>query len=121
MSNNKMSDAIKNRWHAECFVRVGVSMPTPENKDRKKYHFEPTDAWVSLRRYAKNLASQGDTMATDWFAHKDGSLNQECSDTNLIRIRAEKQATKLSRRKSKTGASTAVIEKAAGGKKNKGI
>ena len=91
--------AVKLLWHEEHFILQNVG-------DK---HNPRRQAWVrkagapSLKRYAKQLASAGNQVAKDWFANKDGLLNEERSDKNKTRISLEKAATKQAKRKKSQG------------------
>lgn len=60
---------------------------------------------VSLKSFVKGLLKSGDAMAQTWQEHKKGMLNESRSETNRIRVRDEKSASKLARKKSKAGGS----------------
>lgn len=112
-----MSGQIKKMWREACFKRVDA----PSATNAKKRSWEPTDAWMPLRRFAGNLVAEGNGIAKEWFAHKFGSLNADQTDANKRSASEASAATRLARRKSKSGASTATVEKAAKGKASKGL
>ena len=90
---------IKQRWHEAHFTLKDVGdKHNPRKRVWVRNHGAP-----SLKRYARDLAKSGDTVAKDWFAHKSGSLNAERTDANKTRISLEKQATKTAKRKKSQG------------------
>jgi len=54
---------------------------------------------LSLKRYARQLLASGDATAKDWFACKNGAMNDKRSDANKTRASLERQASKAARRK----------------------
>src|SRR5262249_48606826 len=86
---------IKQKWHEAHFTRKDVGdKHNPRKRVWVKNHGAP-----SLKRFARDLAKSGDTVARDWFAHKGGSLNQVRTDANKTRISLEKQKTREAKRK----------------------
>jgi uncharacterized protein YdaU (DUF1376 family) len=56
----------------------------------------------SLKQFARELVSAGDTTAQEWFAHKAGTLNQKRSDKNIAAAHAAAAATHAEKRKKAT-------------------
>ena len=106
---------IKQRWHEAHFTLKDVGdKHNPRKRVWVRNHGAP-----SLKRYARDLAKSGDTVAKDWFAHKCGSLNQVRTDANKTRISLEKQKTREAKRKkgqSKSSKSEAAPATTAGKK-----
>ena len=106
---------IKQKWHETHFTRKDVGdKHNPRKRVWVKNHGAP-----SLKRFARDLAKSGDTVAKDWFAHKGGSLNAERTDANKTRISLEKQKTREAKRKKgqgKSGKSEAAPAATAGKK-----
>lgn len=93
---------IKQRWHEAHFTLKDVGdKHNPRKRVWVRNHGAP-----SLKRYARDLAKSGDTLAKDWFAHKSGSLNTERTDANKTRISLEKQKTREAKRKKGQGKSS---------------
>lgn len=90
---------LKQMYHAAHAQRE-------EAGDKKNPHKK---IWVinshapSLKQFARKLAAGGDATAKDWFAHKKGFLNAKRSDANEKKTRESASATKLGRKKSKSG------------------
>ena len=59
---------------------------------------------MSLRAFARKLANEGNTFASEWFTNKAGNLNQDRSDENKKLASLCGSATKLSKRSKKKGA-----------------
>lgn len=62
---------------------------------------------LTFKKFVRKLADEGDTLAQAWFVHKSAHFNDEAKALRLknkgARIAAEKNATKLARKKSKGG------------------
>ena len=118
MGDHRLSEQIKLRWHQACFKLVSA----PTDKNSKHRAWVPTESFVSLKEFARKLAKDGDGLAKEWLNHKSGSLNQPRSDANVKAAREACAASKLARRKSKSGSSTPAKEtKGAKGKAAKGV
>lgn len=59
------------------------------------------ESGLSLKRFAKQLAKEGNQVAKDWFANKRGAKNAQRTDKSVQRISAERTATKAAKRKKK--------------------
>lgn len=90
---------IKQRYHQTHFDRVDAEDKQNPNKKRWIKH---TGA-PSLKSFARQLVSQGDTVAKDWFEQKNGALNASRSDVNVKAAMEARSATRLAHRKSSTG------------------
>jgi hypothetical protein len=90
---------IKQLWHAELHVLMDVG----DKNNPRKQKWVRKQGTLSLKKYARQLAASGNTVAKDWFEHKQGSLNAERSEKNVVRIALEAQASKASRRKKALG------------------
>ena len=62
---------------------------------------------LTFRQFVRKLAAGGDTLATAWLFNKSAHVNDEAKALRLktkgAMITATKNATKLARKKSKTG------------------
>jgi len=90
---------IKQRWHAEHFKLVDTS--DHDNPNRQSYVAKP--GAPTLRAFARNLVKSGDANAKEWFANKAGAKDQKRSAANAQMAKTCASATKLSRKKSKSG------------------
>jgi len=119
MGDHRLSEQIKLRWHQACFKRVSA----PTDKNSKHRSWVPTESFVSLKDFVRKLAKEGDGLAKEWLDHKLGSLNQDRTDANQKAAREACAASKLARRKSKGGGSSAPAKDAKGtkGKGGKGV
>ncbi len=68
-----------------------------------KSRFAKDGAGMSLKQFARMLATKGDQMAIDWFANKRGACNSARSDKNKSRVALERAATKSAKRSKKKG------------------
>jgi len=100
---------IKQLWHAEHHVLMDVG---DKNNPRKQEWVKRTGA-PSLRKYARQLAASGNTVAKDWFEHKAGSLNAQRTEKNTSRIALEAQASMAARRKKSQGKQSKAADAAA--------
>lgn len=96
---------LKQRWHAEHFKLVDTS--DNAHRNRQSYVAKP-DA-LSLKQFARKLAKSGDENAKAWFANKAGEKNQERSEKNAQLARTCAGATKMGRKKSKSGSGKAKV------------
>lgn len=100
---------LKQRWHEAHFTLKDVGdKHNPRKRVWVRNHGAP-----SLKKYARDLAKSGDANAKDWFAHKKGSLNEGRADKNIVRISAEKTASKAARRKKSQGKQAKTTDAAA--------
>jgi hypothetical protein len=100
---------IRQKWHEAHFTRQDVGdKHNPRKRIWVRHHGAP-----SLKRFARDLAKSGDTVAKEWFANKSGAHNQERSDANKSRISLEAQATKSAKRKKGGGKGGAAPSAAA--------
>lgn len=90
---------IKQRWHAEHFKLVDTS--DNAHRNRQSYVAKP-DA-LSLRAFARQLAKSGDENAKAWFDNKSGLNDQARSAANVQLAKTCAGATKMGRKKSKSG------------------
>jgi hypothetical protein len=97
---------VKQLWHAECHVLMDVG----DKKNPRKQQWVKKQGALSLKKFARKLAGEGNQTVKDWFDSKKGALNAERNDKNKTRITLERQASKAARRKSsqKSGASAAA-------------
>jgi len=72
--------------------------------DRLKHRWSKASSGKSLKAFANDLAASGDEDAKEWFFNKQGGLELGRSDKSKARIAIESQATRLSRKRVKTGA-----------------
>lgn len=86
---------IKQRYHQAHFDRVDAEDKRNPNKKRWVKHTKAP----SLKEFARQLVSQGDTVAKDWFEQKAGALNEKRTDANEALARTCAAATKLEKRK----------------------
>ena len=92
---------------AHCNVADHVGKPTAAQSLKQRWQTTNAKENLSLKQYARQLLASNDAdgkaLASDWFDHKNGSLNETRNDKNKARIALERQATKSSRKKKKVG------------------
>jgi hypothetical protein len=66
---------------------------------RLKKEWKKSGSELSLRKFARKLISSGENWVQSWFDNKDGVCNQSRADKTLARIKLEREATKVARRK----------------------
>jgi len=87
---------------------------TTQQQDKKvklstqlKSRWKKAASKLSLKEFARKLLKDNDSMVKDWFSHKSATWNHAAKAARLklkgARIAAEKNSTKLARRKSKGG------------------
>jgi hypothetical protein len=92
---------IKLKWHQAHFDNSGFIILSD---GRHRHYWKPKNSnHPSLKQFARELVSQGDSLAKDWMDHKAGSLNETRSDKNIKRVSEERIATKNAKRKKKAG------------------
>lgn len=88
---------IKQRWHQTHFIL--------ENNHDKAHPYRR--AWVaqpgavSLKKFAKALAADGDELAKRWLESKHGKHQTKRSEANLSMAKLCASATKVAKRKKK--------------------
>lgn len=87
---------IKQMWHQAHFQLVDIGDRT--NPHRKAWAPMPGRI-ISLKQFARSLASKGDPTAKDWFGRKRGSMNAKRSDANVKIAMEAAAATRMSKRK----------------------
>jgi hypothetical protein len=93
------SKTIKRQYHLAHFDLVDAEDKRNPNKKRWVKHPKAP----SLKKFAHELASQGDIVAKNWFEQKGGALNAKRSDANEALTVTIAAATRLSHRKSSAG------------------
>lgn len=68
-----------------------------------KHQWREAGSPMSLKRWARLQAKDGNQSAKEWFANKAGAKNESRSDKNVKRIFEEKQASKAARKKAGAG------------------
>ena len=97
---------IKQRWHEATHILKEVGHTNNPHKQ----------AWVrkagtpSLKKFARQLLASGDQLAKDWFACKNGALNESRSEKNRARVAVEATASKQARRKKGASNKTKTVE-----------
>jgi len=86
---------IKQRWHEATHVLQDVG----NAHNPRKQEWVRKAGTPSLKRYARQLLVSGDATAKDWFACKNGAMNDKRTDANRTRASLERQASKAARRK----------------------
>jgi hypothetical protein len=99
---------LKQRWHTEHFKLVDTS--NHEHPNRQSYVAKP--GAPSLRAFARTLLKSGDANAKEWFANKAGAKNQARSAANVQLAKTCASATKMGRKKSKSGGGKAKTAEA---------
>lgn len=99
---------LKQRWHTEHFKLVDTS--NNAHRNRQSYVAKP-DA-LSLKQFARKLAKSGDKNAETWLDNKAGVNNQERSAANAQMAKTCAGATKMGRKKSKSGGGKAKVSEA---------
>lgn len=72
--------------------------------DRLKHRWSKASSGKSLKAFVRALVASGDEDAKEWLFNKQGGLALGRSDKSKARIAIESQATRLSRKRVKTGA-----------------
>jgi hypothetical protein len=70
-----------------------------------------SDNSLSLKEFARRLARDDSDLAKNWFANKLGACDASRSESNKVRVAAERSATKSAKRKSKKTASATTPAK----------
>lgn len=73
----------------------------PSVSQQMKVRWRNAKGFLTLKRFARQLAAQKDTMAVEFLAIKRGLKNQKRKPENIKRIIEEKMASKNARKKTK--------------------
>jgi hypothetical protein len=90
---------IKQKWHEAYFDLVDVG----DKRNPRKQQWVRKHHAISLKKFARQLISQGDILAKNWWEAKGGALNAKRSDANEVLARTCAAATKLEKRKKSVG------------------
>lgn len=92
---------LKQRYHQAHFKRVDAE----DKHNPGKKHWVKNEGAPSLKQFARKLLGSGDPNVKDWFARKNGSMDDKRTDKNIADARAAAAATKAERHKRSAGAS----------------
>lgn len=91
---NRITPSAKEQCMSKDKFSVSTSLKSRFVKEGKD---------MSLKQFARMLATKGDEMALRWFDNKHGACNAYRSEKNRVRVSLEKTATKSARRSKKGG------------------